>query len=733
VDVVLGVAVADRIARLTLVEAAAQGQDVIDQSVVDLADNPIQTLTDTVVGTNRLLADENHRLSATRLWWSDPQRVDELRRALEDSGVQNVVVLDESEAATAMAPAVGLDGDATAMAPTVALDGESTAMAPAVAGTESTGQVGSQWAYSAAEPELEPEDDEEAETRTVRRLAAADVVLGVAVAGSIARLALVGPAAGGYAAIKHSVVDLGINPFETLTRAVVDTQQALVDEGRHLVATRLYSPDPAQAQAFSQALAGAGVGNVALSSEAEAVSALLRGILGVGALPGSLVLQVTAEAATLLGLGAADALATVLAVVALEDVVDLATAAVDMVLDFLRTAPFEVAAALQMAFVMGTFEDLAEVVEQLRARSPLRAELLDHPEFAIASGAAVAPVVAAALATSPDATAMAPAVGPAGDATTIAPTAGLAESRAEEPQLAYSMTDDGEPLPVEGELGPDFHEYYDDEEAQTTAQRLSGRSLLISNAVVAFAVIGFASLAVAVAITVRPTAAAEPVVGHQNAAPGKFMPLLPTQQQAPVPAPPADQPNAGYQGGIIPDTNGYIPPQLISPGEGPAPVPASPGTPGLVPNPNGPIPIPIIVPFPGWRPGYPPYRPPIGPTSTYPTPPSITPSTPPSTPPSYPPSTPVTPSTPSTPSAPSTPSTPSTPSAPRTPSSAPSTPSSAPPPSSKAPHISSQPPSSAAPPSTQHTVAPPHVQTQQTVAPKPVNPQPATPPHSGHH
>ena len=142
-DVVLGVAVADRIARLTLVEAAAQGQDVIDESIVDLADNPIQTLTDTVVGTNRLLADENHRLSATRLWWSDLQRVDELRRALEDSGVQNVVVLDESEAATAMAPAVGLDGDATAMA-------------PAGAGTESTGQVGSQWAYSGAEPEPAP-------------------------------------------------------------------------------------------------------------------------------------------------------------------------------------------------------------------------------------------------------------------------------------------------------------------------------------------------------------------------------------------------------------------------------------------------------------------------------------------------------------------------------------------------------------------------------------------------
>ena len=76
------------------------------------------------------------------------------------------------------------------------------------------------------------------------------------------------------------------------------------------------------------------------------MTALLRGILGIGALPGSVVLEVTAEAATLLGLGAAGALATVLATVALEDVVDAAAAAVDMVLDFLRTAPFEVALPL---------------------------------------------------------------------------------------------------------------------------------------------------------------------------------------------------------------------------------------------------------------------------------------------------------------------------------------------------------------------------------------------------
>ena len=93
------------------------------------------------------------------------------------------------------------------MAPTIGFDSGATAMAPAV------------------------ESAEDAETGPVRLLAAAEVILGVAVAGSVARLAFVGPAAGGYAAIKHSVVDLAINPFQTLTRAVTDAQQALADEG----------------------------------------------------------------------------------------------------------------------------------------------------------------------------------------------------------------------------------------------------------------------------------------------------------------------------------------------------------------------------------------------------------------------------------------------------------------------------------------------------------------------
>ena len=162
-----------------------------------------------------------------------------------------------------------------------------------------------------------------------------------------------------------------------------------------------------------------------------------------------------------------------------------------------------------------------------------------------------------------------------------------------------------------GELD-EFDDRHHDSEAETGPLKLDRRSLLIGNAVIAFAVIGFASLAVALVVGVRPTAAQEPVVGHQNAAPGKFMPLLPTQQQAPVPPPPPEAPNAGIPGR---HHSGSGPGARCRPGAG-GPVtpgaPGAPGVPGFVPNPNPgvPIPMPIIVPFPGWRPYPPPYVPP---------------------------------------------------------------------------------------------------------------------------
>ncbi|MDT5222716.1 MAG: hypothetical protein QOG19_123, partial [Mycobacterium sp.] len=101
-DVVLGVAVTGRVARLALVEAAAHGDAVIDQSTVDLAGNPVAELSETIVGTSRLLADEGHRLVATRLCWSDRYRADQVKQALDYARVPNVAVVSESQAATAL-------------------------------------------------------------------------------------------------------------------------------------------------------------------------------------------------------------------------------------------------------------------------------------------------------------------------------------------------------------------------------------------------------------------------------------------------------------------------------------------------------------------------------------------------------------------------------------------------------------------------------------------------------
>jgi hypothetical protein len=554
-----------------------------------------------------------------------------------------------------------------------------------------------------------------------------DVVLGVAVTGPVARLALIGSGAAGRDVIDQSVIDLADRPIETLTRTVVGTNRLLADESHRLVATRLCWTDHPKADQLRRALEDSGVHDVAVLSESQAVSALMRAAGRPGA-----VLVVDDETATLSMIGAAavdeHSSPTLLAAGPVAGAE--ATATFDTLMARLGDRPD----APQDLYLVGASTDLARVADQLRDASTVRVEIADDPTFALARGAAlaVAPLASAPDATmaqsafsAGDATAMAPAARPTGDETTVVPAAAFADPNADD-QLAYSMAGDDELLPVD--MDDEYDDDYDDfvdADAQTGPVRLSTRSLLISNAVIAFAVIGFASLAVAVVVAVRPAAAQEPVVGHQNAAPGKFMPLLPTQQQAPVPAPSPDQPNAGYQGGTIPDSNGYIPqqgpslggggPAPVAPAPAPVPVAPPPGIPGLMPNPNMPIPIPIIIPpYPGWQPNQPPYPPPYRP----PYPPPYQPPTPPYTPPTttYEPPT-------TTHEPPTTTHTP-----PTTATTQPST-------SAKPPATSTQPsvapstkPTTQAPEPTTQAPVPTHAQTQQPVTPKPATPQE---PHGG--
>jgi len=460
-----------------------------------------------------------------------------------------------------------------------------------------------------------------------------DVVLGVAVTGPVARLALLGPGGRGTDVIDQSVVDLEDNPVGKLTETVVGTNRLLADQNHRLVGTRLCWPDGSRAAQLQQSLQQSGVSNVAVLSESQAVAALMRAAGRPGA---ALVMDDATSTLSLIdpAAGDPDAPPTMLAQAPLAGPSGAdATAALDTMLANLTARPD----APGDVYLVGASPALNQVADRFREASTMRVEVADDPTFALARGAAIAAApgalgdataMAPAIGLTGDATAMAPAAGLTGDETTVVPTSEFAGLDAEQNQLAYSMADE----PEFDEYGDEYDDYDEDfDEAEPT--KLSRRSLVIGNAVIAFAVIGLASLATAIAVAVRPTASQQPVVGVQNGTPGKFMPILPTQQQAPLPAPPVDQPNAGFQGGTVPaPSGGGAVPQPVPPPAGggapvgpvPAPVPGAPvgpGGPGYVPGGPGPIvpiPIPVPIPFPGWHPNYPPYNPPYNPpTTTY--------------------------------------------------------------------------------------------------------------------
>ena len=133
-DVVLGVAVTGRVARLAMVGSPASGGQVFDQYALDLPDDAMTDLADTIVGTYRAVADSGNRVAATRLCLPDASQAETLRQTVLSAGVQNVEVVAETEAAAALARSVGADAallladDDTVSLTVVGEDEESTSV-----------------------------------------------------------------------------------------------------------------------------------------------------------------------------------------------------------------------------------------------------------------------------------------------------------------------------------------------------------------------------------------------------------------------------------------------------------------------------------------------------------------------------------------------------------------------------------------------------------------------------
>jgi hypothetical protein len=409
-----------------------------------------------------------------------------------------------------------------------------------------------------------------------------DVSVGVAVTGRVARLAMVG--AGGQVFDQYAL-DLPDDAMTDLAETIVGTYREVADSGNRVAATRLCLPDPSTAETLRQTVSGAGVPNVEVVAEADAAAALARKMGADAAL-----LLADDDTVSLTAVGEDEESTSVLASLP----IGAAGAAVACAAVLQQAHPEAVRIML-----VGQRLDLDSIAAELHSTAPV--EVPPDAGFAIARGAAQTAEEAGA------ATMMAPA---AADATVG-------------PQLAYSQEE-----PAEYELPFDSLEEFvpeiEDEEAYTAMIAPPPPRTVLMGSALAFVVVSFATLAVTVAINVRPAAAveAQPAPNVQSeTVPGRYLPPVPHQpdpvalpiaEVSPPPAAPAG-PSVRINRGpnsVAPEAPAQEVPQAPPPGE--APVPEVPG-----------VPIPPVIPFPPFNP-FPPPTFPTTPTTVTTTPTTTT-------------------------------------------------------------------------------------------------------------
>jgi hypothetical protein len=425
-----------------------------------------------------------------------------------------------------------------------------------------------------------------------------DVVVGVAVTGRVARLAMVG--SGGQVFDQYAL-DLPDDAMTDLADTIVGTYRAVADSGNRVAATRLCLPDVSQAETLRQTVLSAGVQGVEVVSEADAAAALARSVGADAAL-----LLADDDTVSLTAVGEDEESTSVLASVPIGAAgAAVACAAV------LQRVPSAEATRIML---VGQRLDLDSIAAELRSTAPV--EVPPDAGFAIARGAAqtaedagypagAATQMAPAAA---DATMMAPA---ASDPTQMAPAAAdptqmaqATDPAAVGPQLAYSQEEpDYYEMPADSI--EEFIPEQEDEAPYTAVIAPPPPRTLLMGSALAFVVIAFATLAVTVAVTIRPAAdvQAQPAPTVQSdTVPGRYLPPVPHEPDpvalpiavvSPAPAAPA-APSVRTNRGPVNNAPSAPAPQAPAP-EAPPPVPA--------PAPQVPVvPIPPVIPIPPFNP-----------------------------------------------------------------------------------------------------------------------------------
>ncbi|KUI25570.1 hypothetical protein AU196_22395 [Mycobacterium sp. IS-1742] len=348
-----------------------------------------------------------------------------------------------------------------------------------------------------------------------------DVTLGVVLDKAEARIALL-DATAPHAVIDQSAIDLSNQPVDTVVSALASTDRMLTESGHRLVGTSVCSADPVTAARVRDALVDADLTNVTVVSRSDAVTEVTRTLVG-----GHTTATLTSDADTA-ALTIVDAAADTTSLIAVEPVTGGDRgAAYRTLLERFGEEP----GGATSVIVLGAPVDDA-LTADLQAASPVPLQFVDEPEYAIARGAALAgarrpmnPVAGQTPIDSMD-----------WDATMLSPEA---------QQLAYSQVDDAEDYRIAGAAVPmqtpmrplsavDPQDYEVEESAEEAAAPADRpRALLLGSTVAAVVVVGFAALAVTVALNIRPDVREQAIRLTDDAVAGKYFPVAPGQGVAP--------------------------------------------------------------------------------------------------------------------------------------------------------------------------------------------------------
>ncbi len=431
-----------------------------------------------------------------------------------------------------------------------------------------------------------------------------DTVLGVSMAPTAVRMVLVeGENADGLTVDEdgfevNAAADAPtVNAADQVVSAILGTQEGAAESGYQLRSTGVTWTDPIEAAALRDALAARKVENVMLVSSFLAAAALAQVVGSSVGYAQTGLLFVEPDTATLAVVNTSDGSITDVHRQPLtpgtDSVAELLALASGV--ESLDTRP-------DGLFLVGSGVDIAPLKPQLEAATALIVSAPEEPETALARGAALASANAPLFSSSTAALAYAQDPG-TGFINPYAVAPGYfdvaTDNESGEQALAYSAVtdDDGDAytaLAGEGDFETGTYT------GIAAAPEEGGRRplVLVISAVAAIVVVGAAALLVALAISMRPTAAVRPEPGHNAVAPkpAPAAPVAPAPASAPAPAPEAPAPEAPAP------APAPVPEQVAPAPVAPAPEPAAPApVPEPVappPPPVAPAPPPAVVPVP---------------------------------------------------------------------------------------------------------------------------------------